>query len=119
MLGYPFTSKPLFVLYLKFDSGLVKFNVDGISFSTHELNITRRIKNSKSDEFYGKNLLEVLSSAISNTKLHENIKRLWMIPKYFNYVLEYLRAKENEGFVLLNDKKIGSFILKEAKYYHI
>ena len=42
-----------------------------------------------------------------------------MIPKYFNYVLEYLRAKENEGFVLLNDKKIGSFILKEAKYYHI
>ena len=55
--------------YLKFDSGIVKLNIGGQSFRTHELNITKRIKIPNSEDFYGPNLLEGLISGIGNIKI--------------------------------------------------
>ena len=110
--------------YLKFDSGIVKFNIGGQPFSTHELNITKRIKNPNNEEYYGPNLLEGLISGIGNIKLDEN-KAIFIDrnPEYFNYILDYLRSKQNENadnkFELKNDKRFLQRLLKEAKYYQV
>ena len=84
-------------------------------FSTHELNITKRIKIPNSEDFYEPNSLEGLISGIGNIK-----RFIDRNPQYFNYILEYLRSKQQKNdFDLPNDSKISQSIIKAAKFYHV
>lgn len=106
----------------KIDSEIVKFNIGGKVFATYKSTIEQKIKNPNSYdyEFYGPNLLEVLSSS-SNIKLDEsNAIFIDRNNHYFDYILDYLRTvSSGNEYKVPTDKTLLARLEEEAEFYKV
>lgn len=104
------------------DSDIVKFNVGGKIFSTYISTLKKKIKKPDSDDFYDPHLLEGLVSGISDINLDE-YKAIFIDrnPKYFSYVLDYLRVAGTDelNFDLPKNEDVIRKIVKEADFYKL
>jgi hypothetical protein len=100
---------------------IVNFNIGGTIFSCFLSTITKKIKNPQSNEFYEPNLLELIVNGDVSTKRDQE-KRFFIerSPKYFDYVLSYLRlANTDEHMNLIKTKVFLKDLLEEARYYNV
>lgn len=104
------------------DSDIVKFNVGGKIFSTYISTLTRKIKKHNSDEFYEPHLLQGLVSGVTDVNLDE-YKAIFIDrnPKYFSYVLDFLRVISTEefNFDLPKNEDVLRKLIKEAEFYRL
>jgi len=101
---------------------IVKFNIGGTVFSTFRTTISKKIlKPSLLKEFYASNLLEhMMKGEIEVTYDEYQTIFIDRSPKYFNYILDYLRtANTNEEFILPKNKIFLQELLREARFYQI
>ena len=111
----------MMIKYPVVKSDIVKFNVGGTIFAIFLSTITKKIKKSNGDGFYEPNLLQGLVSGLTDVKFDENnaifIDRN---PKYFHYILDYLRmANTNATFKYPTNFDDLSELLDEATYYNV
>ena len=108
--------------YPSTQSDIISFNVGGKYFSIYKSDIMKQIlrKNSK-HEFYGASLLQGLIGGTLDAKYDENNAIfLNRDPKYFSYILNYLRVvNTDEAFLQPNNLHDLNCLLKESEYYHI
>ena len=107
------------------DSDIINFNVGGKYFSIFKSDVLKKIRISKigsksENQFYEPSLLQTLITGASIVKYDENsaifINR---DPKYFNYILNYLRtANTNETFTKPSSLHDLKSLLKESEFYH-
>ncbi|CAF0782672.1 unnamed protein product [Brachionus calyciflorus] len=101
------------------ESDIVRLNVGGQLFSTLKSTLTKKIKN-ESGQFYSPTMFEGLVNGFVQPKYDENqaifIDRN---PKYFSYILDYLRIANTETDFELPDNVDKKDLRKEAKYYNI
>ena len=112
------------------ESDIINFNVGGKYFSILKSDILKKIPKPKyepdnsnnNNNFYGPSLLQsLITSGAPGIKYDENkaifIKR---DPKYFNYVLNYLRViNTEETFIPPNSTHDLNCLLKESEFYRI
>lgn len=102
---------------------VVNFNVGGTFFSIYKSDLLKKIPKpfTNGNEVFGPNLFEGLLSGMINVRYDKNnaifINR---DPKYFSYILNYLRmANTNEAFVYPSNSEDLTGLLKEAEYFKI
>ena len=105
------------------ESDIIDFNVGGTLFSILKSDITKKIPrpDSRGNEFYDPNLLQGLISGIIDVKYDKN-KAIFINrdPKYFHYILNYLRtANTNETFIFPKNSEDFERLLNEAEYYQV
>lgn len=100
-------------------SDIVRLNVGGQLFSTLKSTLTKKIKN-ESGQFYNPNLFEALVNGFVQPKYDEN-QALFIDrnPKYFAYILDYLRLANTETELELPENVDKNDLRKEAKFYNI
>ena len=108
------------------ETNIVKFNVGGTLFSTLKTTITKKVKNKfNQKKFYENNLLEDLVTKKSSSTYDEENNAIFIDrnPKYFNYILDFLRKADNlkecnelESGI---EKTILEDIIKEANFYKV
>lgn len=100
-------------------SDIVRLNVGGTPFSTLKSTLIKKVKN-ESGQFYGPNLFEALINGYVQPKYDENnsifIDRN---PKYFSFILDYLRTANTDNEFELPDNMDKKELRKEAKYYNV
>ena len=116
----------MMVKYKKNESEIVKFNVGGTTFSTHKTTVNKKIvkPDTNGNEFYEPNLLQGLISGIIDVNYDEDNKTIFIDrdPKYFNFILNYLRSADSENiakFKLPKDIDSLNDIYEEADYYQL
>jgi hypothetical protein len=106
--------------YSSIDSDIVDFNIGGSLFSISKDNICKKIQNEETNEFYGPNLLHGLISGIADVKYKENAIFIDRNPKYFPYILDYLRvANTSIDFEYPENRADLNGLYKEAEFYKI
>lgn len=102
------------------DSEIVSFNVGGTLFSTLKSTIIKKIKNSATGEAYKPHVLEGLVSGFLEPKHDEN-KAIFLDrnPKYFEYILDYLRMANTEKEFELPENIDKKEFRTESQYYNI
>jgi hypothetical protein len=102
---------------------IVNFNVGGKLFSTLVSTISKSFRSYlKENEYYDTNLLEDLFSDQSSMKdLQHNAIFIDRNPKFFNYILDYLRKShsKNERFELPTDDELRVNLLNEATFFKV
>ena len=100
---------------------ILQFNVGGTKFATYRSTVNKRVKNPNSLNCYEPNLLQALATTITQVEEETSIKKFIFIdrnPKYFSYLLDYLRmANTDEKFELPTGKNELNGLLKEAAYF--
>ena len=104
-------------------SNIVRFNIGGGKFSTFKSTITKKIIKSSIGyehyEYFDPNLLEGYVNGVVQAVYDEN-RSIFIDrnPKYFNYVLDYLRlANTHQKLDLPRNSEVLNLILKEAEFY--
>ena len=102
---------------------ILKLNIGGQIFSTFKSTVTKKIPNAKkkSNEFYEPNLLEkMINDEIEVIHDESNCIFIDRSPKYFNYVLDYLRiANTSQELNLPKNKAFLKDLLNEARFYNV
>lgn len=103
------------------ESDIIKFNVGGSVFSTYKSTIIKRIKRANSFEYYPPSLLnEILSGNLNVNLDQDNAVFIDRNPKYFQYILQYLRSAHSGFINSLNCSEQDRVeLLKEADYYKL
>lgn len=102
---------------------IVRFNVGGKIFSTTKYNVCKQIRKlNDPTQNYEPNFLEGLVNGILDSK-HDNEHNAIFIdrnPKYFHYLLDYLRmADSDEEFELPRNEAELKNLYKEAEYFNL
>jgi hypothetical protein len=120
------TSQDASTTSMAIQTDIVKFNVGGTLFSTLKTTITKKIKKKfNQGEFYENNLLEDLLTKKSRSTYDYENNAIFIDrnPKYFNFILDYLRKIENlndcDQFESAIDKKTLEELIKEANFYKV
>jgi len=105
------------------DSEIVNFNIGGTLFSTLKSTINKKIvkPNTNGKEFYEPHLLQGFVAGLYEPKFDKN-KAIFIDrdPKYFGYLLNYLRSlNTNDVFIPPNKIDDMEGLLKEAQYFKI
>jgi len=101
---------------LSAEEEIVKFNVGGTLFSTSRSTITKRINN-----ISRLNLLEeLITNKVKPTLDENNIIFIDRNPKYFHYILDYLRITDSDyDYHLSTNKQINEYLEHESLFYKL
>ena len=113
--------KRLAIKYETINSDIIKINVGGTYFSTLKATLEKKIKKNK-DEYYEPHLLQSIVSGMVKI-IYDETKAIFLDrnPKYFGYILDYLRnADSSNPFKIpsLSPESKKEFI-DEAIYYNL
>ena len=104
---------------------IVDFNVGGTLFSTLKSNLTKKLVKlnaPKGGEFYEPHMLQSLVNGVIPDVRRDKKDAIFIDrdPKYFGYILNYLRAANtSEKFECPNKIYVQDGLLKEAEFYHM
>ena len=106
---------------------IVRFNVGGKIFSTAKSNITKKIRkiddSGKTEDYYEPNFLECLVDGILIAKNESESNAIFIDrnPRYFSYLLDYLRMADSvdRNFQLPKTDLDLNGLLEEAEYFNV
>jgi hypothetical protein len=108
--------------YESIDADIIKLNVGGTYFSTLKSTLEKKIKKRNGNGYYDPNLFQSLLSGTIKINYDEN-KAIFIDrnPKYFNYILDYLRNLDSKKQFDPTKVKIESIneFLTEIEYYEL